>query len=124
MVDATWGKITPMELTGGVRTVGELEVIAHIRGGLPLVDTRKPDYHSGGSILSARNLPHDEIEAEIETLERDQPTIFFCNGPQCAATPNAIETLLRAGYPPGSILFYEGGMHDWLTLGLPLSGRE
>lgn len=47
------------------------------------------------------------------------PTAFFCNGPQCAATPDAIAQLLDAGYPAHAILYYRGGMHDWLTLGYP-----
>jgi hypothetical protein len=46
-------------------------------------------------------------------------TAFFCNGPQCKATPNAIGALLRHGYPPETILYYRGGMHDWITLGYP-----
>ena len=34
VVDATWGTIMPIELAPGVRTVGELEVIAHIEAEL------------------------------------------------------------------------------------------
>jgi hypothetical protein len=28
--------------------------------------------------------------------------------------------LLEEGHPADSILFYRGGIHDWVTLGLPL----
>jgi len=28
--------------------------------------------------------------------------------------------LLGAGYPTASVLFYPGGIHDWMTLGLPV----
>jgi len=31
-----------------------------------------------------------------------------------------IRTLLTNGYPPESILYYRGGIHDWMTLGLPI----
>ena len=47
-------------------------------------------------------------------------TILFCNGPQCAATPDAVEALLAAGYPAGALAYYRGGLHDWQTLGLPV----
>ena len=49
------------------------------------------------------------------------PTIVFCNGPQCPATAQAIEALLAAGWPAKRLLYYRGGIHDWVTLGLPLA---
>lgn len=40
--------------------------------------------------------------------------------PQCTATPRAIAALLSAGHPAAALLYYRGGIHDWVTLGLPL----
>jgi rhodanese-related sulfurtransferase len=119
-IDATWGTISPMQLAAGVSTVGELEVIDHIAAGLPLVDTRLEHFYREGTITTARNIPHEQIDESTGSLEREVATIFFCNGPQCAATPDAIRTLLARDYPPESILYYRGGMHDWMTLGLPV----
>jgi hypothetical protein len=31
-----------------------------------------------------------------------------------------IGSLLASGYPPQAILYYRGGIHDWMTLGLPV----
>jgi rhodanese-related sulfurtransferase len=121
VVDTTWGEISPIDAGSGVRTVGELEVIAHLRAGKPLVDTRLVDSHVEATIPGATNLPHEEIGEAIGELDRDEETVFFCNGPQCTATPDAIGKLLELGYPPRSILWYRGGMHDWVTLGLPTS---
>lgn len=118
VVDATWGKITPIELAPGVRTVGELEVIEHARRGLPLVDTRLPHFVRAGTIAGAVGIPHEDIVARVGELDRMTPTVFFCNGPQCGATPDAIEALLDADYPAEKVLYYRGGMHDWVTLGL------
>ncbi|MGZ5337267.1 MAG: rhodanese-like domain-containing protein [Solirubrobacterales bacterium] len=119
VVDASWGEINPLVLASGVRTVGELEVIAHLRHRLPLLDTRLQARYLRSTIPAARNIPHTEILGRRDGLDADLETVFFCNGPQCAATPDAIGTLLDAGYPPKSILYYRGGMHDWMTLGLP-----
>jgi len=119
-VDATWGTIAPMKLAPGVSTVGELEVIDHIAAGRPLVDTRLEHFYREGTIPSARNIPHEQIEESIDSLDPGLATIFFCNGPQCAATHDAIRTLLASGYPPESIRYYRGGIHDWMTLGLPV----
>jgi rhodanese-related sulfurtransferase len=129
VVDATWGHITPMRLAPGVRTVGELEVIAHIEAGLPVIDTRLLEYIAAGTIPSARVIPHTDTAARLDDFDRTVDAVLFCNGPQCAATPDAIGTLLDAGYPPERLFYYRGGIHDWVTLGLPLeppapSGHE
>jgi rhodanese-related sulfurtransferase len=121
VVDATWGTITPLQLVPGVRTVGELEVVAHIEAGLPLIDCRLEHYVAKGTLPTARSIPHGEIAGRIGELDPAADTVLFCNGPQCAATPDAIRTLLDAGHPPERLRFYRGGIHDWVTLGLPLA---
>ena len=118
-VDATWGTVQPFELAPGVRTVGELELIEHLRERAPVIDTRLSHFHRDGTIPGAASIPHEEIHGRLGELDPSRPTIFFCNGPQCAATPDAVQQLLDAGYPPSSILYYRGGMHDWMTLGYP-----
>ncbi len=119
IVDATWGKINPMQLAPGVRTVGELEVLAHIERGLPLVDSRLPHYFETGSLPGAVNIPHTETTERLHKFDREVDTVLFCNGPQCNATPDAVAQLLVAGHPAERLLYYRGGLHDWLTLGLP-----
>lgn len=116
-VDARWGTVQPIELAPGVRTIGELELIDHLCHGRPVVDTRLRHFHRDRTIPGARSIPHEEIADRIGELDPAHPTIFFCNGPQCAATPDAIHKLLVAGYAPAAILYYRGGMHDWITLG-------
>lgn len=118
-VDTTWGEIQPNKVAEGVQTVGELEVIEHIQAGGIVVDSRTPEFYIKGTLPGAVNIPHTEIEKRMEELDRDKQTVFFCNGPQCKQSPWAIRTLLKAGYPPEKIFYYRGGIHDWLTLGLP-----
>jgi rhodanese-related sulfurtransferase len=119
-VDATWGTVQPMQLAPAVRTIGELELIEHLEHRLPVIDTRLEHFHRDGTIPGARAIPHEQILEHRDELDPTGPTVFFCNGPQCAATPDAIGRLLGAGYPPRSILYYRGGMHDWMTLGYPI----
>lgn len=123
-VDATWRTIQPMRVAEGVHTVGEIEVIDHLEQGLPLVDGRTRDLHENSTIPDARSIPHPDVTTRIKELDREQPTVFFCNGPQCGQSPLAIRALLDAGYPPGKILYYRGGLHDWMTLGLPVVPGE
>jgi rhodanese-related sulfurtransferase len=120
VVDACWGVIQPLCLAPGVKTVGELEVIAHIQAGGLLVDCRLAGYMENGTIPTAVNIPHAEIARRHEDLDRDAPTVLFCNGPQCPASREAVNALLEAGWPAGSLRYYRGGIHDWVTLGLPV----
>ena len=119
-VDVTWGIIQPIHAAEKVITVGELELNYHQQKGLPIVDARKYDFPETPTIQGSKNIPHTEIIERIDELNKEQSTIFFCNGPQCPQSPTAIKALLAAGYPPEKILYYRGGMHDWITLGLPL----
>jgi rhodanese-related sulfurtransferase len=119
-VDTTWGNIEPISVAEGARTVGETEVIAHLGAGLPVVDSRTSDFYQESTIPGASNVPYDEAAARIDELGGDEPTVFFCNGPQCGQSPAAIRSLLQAGYPPERIFYYRGGLHDWMTLGLPV----
>ena len=118
-VDAAWGSIQPMVVAAGVRTVGEAEVIDHIDQGLPVIDSRTDDSYQTSTIPHSVNIPHTEAEERIDELDQERPAVFFCNGPQCGQSPRAIRTLLDSGYPSEKILYYRGGLHDWLTLGLP-----
>jgi rhodanese-related sulfurtransferase len=120
VVDATWGVIQPISLAPGVRTVGELEVIEHLQAGRPILDCRLPEYVERGTIPGAVNIPHGEIAERIAELDPVEPTVVVCNGPQCTATAHAIDGLLAAGWPAERLLYYRGGIHDWVTLGLRL----
>jgi len=118
-VDPTWGTVQPIALVDGVRTIGELELIDHLEHGLPVIDTRLERFHREATIPGARWIGHEEILDHVDELDQTIPTVFFCNGPQCTATPDAIRALLEYGYPPAAILYYRGGIHDWMTLGYP-----
>ncbi len=118
-VDATWGTLQPMQLADGVRTVGELEVIDHLEAGRPVVDSRLAEHHAVLTLPGAVSIPHPDSSARLDELDPATPTVFFCNGPQCGQSPLAIGALLEAGHPAEMIWYYRGGLHDWMTLGLP-----
>jgi len=119
-VDTTWGSIQSMQAAKAVITVGELEVFHHKKMNLPIIDARKPDTFEEVSIPGSKNIPYDEIVERMSELDKNHPSIFFCNGPQCPQSSTAIKNLIEAGYPADKILYYRGGMHDWITLGLPV----
>ena len=124
VVDTTWGEIQPLQIGNDIRTVDEIEVHRFQENGFPIIDARTADFFDVSTIPGAENLPYDEIVHHLDQLNRDQPTIFFCNGPQCPQSRWAIQKLLDAGYPASGILYYRGGMHNWVTMGLPLSNNQ
>lgn len=118
-VDTTWGELQPMQLGEGVRTVGELKVLEHLRQGEPVVDGRTATFYAQATLPGAFSIPYTEVAERSGELDKSRATLFFCNGPQCPQSPRAIRALLALGYPADKILYYRGGVHDWLTLGLP-----
>lgn len=123
LVDSTWGIIQPMQIAEGVRTVDEMELYAYLEQGRPIIDARTATCYEVSTIPGAKNIPHNEMVERMNELDRNQPSIFFCNGPQCPQSPSAIRNLLAAGCPPENILYYRGGIHDWVTLGLRLKNH-
>tara|TARA_R110002049_G_scaffold28324_4_gene97442 strand:- start:651 stop:1334 length:684 start_codon:yes stop_codon:yes gene_type:complete len=119
-VDTTWGSIQPIQVAKDVLTIGELEVYQHQKMNLSIIDTRKANTTHGVSISGSKNIPYDELAGRMDELDRTYPSIFFCNGPQCPQSSTAIKNLLNAGFPANRILYYRGGMHDWITMGLPV----
>lgn len=119
VVDTTWGHLQPHTPVPGVRTVGELEVLDLLEAGAQLIDTRVADSRSGVTLPGARHVPHDEIE-DLALPDDGTVQILFCNGPQCGQTPDALRKLADAGRPLDRFAYYRGGLHDWVTLGLPV----
>ncbi len=118
-VDPTWGTLQPMQVADGIRTVGELEVIDQLEAGRPVVDSRTAEMYADATLPGARSIPHAQAADRAHELDPGTPTVFFCNGPQCGQSPVAIRALLAAGHPTELIWYYRGGLHDWMTLGLP-----
>ena len=139
------GKAQPMIIEQGVQTVGEVEVLDFIKnklGKLPLdyilVDSRKRDWFEQMTIPSAVNIAYDEIEYDDKSPEdftrvmkllriqkvgdgydfsHVKTALFFCNGAWCVQSRIAIQKLIKMGYPKEKLLWYRGGLQDWLLFG-------
>lgn len=120
-VDPAWGTVQPISLHPQIETIAELEVIAHIESGGRLIDTRKPVHVAGSGVIEgAIAIEWEHVVDRLDEFDRNAKNVLYCNGPQCTATPLAVELLLKAGFPPELLAYYRGGIHDWVTLGYPL----
>ena len=124
LVDTTWGKIQPINIAEGVLPVDEIQVYKYQQKEFQLIDARTTNFYKESTIPGSKNIPHTEIVDRMDELDRSQPAIFFCNGPQCPQSPTAIKKLLEAGYPADKMWYYRGGIHDWVTMGLPVKKPE
>lgn len=137
--------IQPMVAAAGVTTIAELEVIAFLETivsrteGL-LIDARSQQAFVGGTIPGAVSVPFAALDADNPYLTEIMLALgaqsqgggeltftgamelaVFSHGPWSADAGLAIDNLLAAGYPPGKIRYYRGGMQGWLSLGLSVS---
>ncbi len=140
----TLGAIQPMQIDPKIKTVGELEVLDFLEkmqkepGGYILVDARKAQWYRMLTIPGAVNIPYTEIrydadfpEEHVRLLQllrivkskkeydfsRAKKALFFCNGAWCVQSVKAIRYLTEMGYPKERLLWYRGGMQDWISMG-------
>lgn len=130
--------VQPFEVTEGIETYGELEVLDFIakKKGL-FIDARLPNWFYKSAIASAVNMPFKtflsdspEREAFLNELgvtyskngQRDfsaaKTILLYCNGAWCGQSPTAIHALIDLGYPKSKMKYYRGGMQSWQLLGL------
>lgn len=141
----TVGKAQPIMVSHDVRTVGEVEVLDFIKHKLGispkeyiLVDARGREWFEQMSIPGSVNIPYTDMEYD-EAVPDDfartmkllgvektgegydfthaKMALLFCNGPWCSQSRIGIQKLLKIGYPREKLLWYRGGMQDWLIFG-------
>jgi len=144
----TIGVLQPISIDKEIKTVGELEVLEHIKKAEKksekyiLIDARKENWYKQITIPTAINLPYNEIEYD-EDFKKDfdymlkilnikkrknsldfshaKTALIFCNGSWCVQSSKAIFKLIDLGYPKEKLLWYRGGLQDWLAYGLTTS---
>lgn len=126
--------IQPMQVSEGVTTIGELELLEMLADPeTVVVDSRTPDWFQSGTIPGAVSIPYTEMTDHLADLgcEIDfdgwdcteaRNVALFCNGIWCGQSPTAIRAMIGAGYPAERIFWYRGGMQIWRLLGLTVAG--
>jgi rhodanese-related sulfurtransferase len=88
--------------------------------GLVILDARLGKDRKLGYIEGSISLP--DVDTNCQTLarvlpRRETPTVYYCNGPKCGRSANAIRTALACGYT--NIHWFRGGLEEWLAKGYP-----
>ncbi len=121
---AEWGTFTPTALPGA--TLVDAASVKRLQAqGAVLVDTRTQAEFQQRHIEGARWVPYVEkslkdvvYDAKVDdfaglaALDKNQPTVFFCNGAECWKSYKASRAALAAGFK--QVYWFRGGMPEWL----------
>ena len=83
-----------------------------------VIDLRSAEAFGRGHIVSARSIPHDELEAKLPSVAKDKskPIVAVCdNG---ISSTRSVNLLRKQGYE--SVYGLKGGMNGWTQAGLPV----
>ena len=134
--------IEPMQIKG-VKTFGELEVLAFIdklkeKKGRILIDVRENNFYVKETIPGAINLPFSMLKdgsqyqsnvlrllgAKLRksnakwSFKKAQRLLIFGTSATTPEASNTLKKLLELGYPSDKLFFYRGGISSWKALGL------
>jgi len=87
----------------------------HERGEIQLIDVRQPEEHEAGRIAGDRFIELAQLGAQVDTIDRDRPVVFYCRSG--ARSAMATEAFRDAGFDAHNML---GGLLQWDAAGLPL----
>ena len=107
----------------GARTIDAEQLIDLVnRDARPvIIDSRIRTDRNLGYIPGSVSLP--DTATDCESLERVIPeksshVIFYCNGPRCRRSDNAVVIARQCGY--GNIHWFRGGMESWRAASYPI----
>ncbi len=144
--------VKPFSLGHGVETIGELELIDYAvkmskgNKSIIIVDARSPEWLKLGTIPGSVNIPYSRLnraKGAIETaiikalgqlgvkktlkgwdFSKAKTVVVFSNGIWSDQSSDAIEGLLKEGYPAKKLKWYRGGLQSWEVLGLTVMEPE
>jgi rhodanese-related sulfurtransferase len=130
---AQLGLFTPTQLPGATLvTAAEARDLA-ARGAL-LVDTRNDKEYGAKHIANAILVPYHEKSLKdvafdtkaddfsgLKALDKNRPTVFACNGPECWKSYKASRQAIAAGFK--QVYWLRGGLPEWDGAGLPVESK-
>jgi len=101
---------------GGLTNVEPPEAVRLINADAVVIDVRSAEAFARGHIVHARNIPLDELEANLEKLKKHKSVIAVCDA---GVTSNrAVDTLRKGGMD--NVYGLRGGINAWTQANLPL----
>lgn len=103
---------------GGLVNVAATEVVKLINNDAIVIDLRGTEAYSRGHIVSAKNIPLEDLEGRLASLQqhKSQSLVAVCDAG--VSSTKAVNTLRAAGFE--STYGLKGGMNGWSEAGLPV----
>jgi rhodanese-related sulfurtransferase/DNA-binding transcriptional ArsR family regulator len=106
----------------GMEPVPADELLARARKGeVTVLDVRPEEEYAAGHLPGAVNIPLDELEKRIDTLDADREVIAYCRGPHCVLAFDAVSKLRERGRTARRL---NVGYPEWRRAGLPVENRS
>ena len=102
----------------GMVNVEPGDVVKLMNNDAVVIDLRSAEAFSRGHIVSARNIPGDELDGNLNQLQKfkSQPIIAVCEAG--VTSTKTVEKLRASGFE--SVYGLKGGMAGWGQAGLPV----
>lgn len=81
------------------------------------IDVRTPEEYASGHAYRTKNIPLDELTANLDKLEKNEPVYLICETGNRSKKAAAI--LQQAGFP--NTVSVTGGTAAWKAAGLPMA---
>ena len=121
---ATSASYTSPETIEGTRRIEAEGLIQLVNSNksLTIIDSRISSDRKLGYIPGSISLP--DTDTSCESLARlipqkSDPVVFYCNGPNCRRSDNAVVIAVDCGYT--SIYWFRGGIEAWRANNYPLT---
>lgn len=102
--------------TSGLVAITPGAAVSLINNDAAVVDLRNAEAFSRGHIVNAKNIPIDEFDAKMDSLDKSRPVVAVCEAG--TISNKAVATLRQSGHE--SAYGIKGGMNAWSQAGLPV----
>ena len=113
---------SPLKIPGTTMVTAEkLIEILESTPELIIIDSRIVGDRQQGYIEDSISLPDEQTTcASIAKIvpKTNHPTSYYCNGPKCGRSANAVKIALKCGY--SNIYWFRGGFEEWKNKNFPV----
>lgn len=101
---------------GGLVNVEATDAVKLINNDAIVLDLRSSDAFSSGHIVNAKNIPADELDAKMDTLDKSKSIVAVCDAGMTST--KTVAAMRKAGFE--NVFGLKGGMAGWGQSGLPV----
>ena len=102
----------------GLTTIDRDELLRRLEDGdVVVVDVRPAAEYAAGHILTAVNIPIDDLAQRLDDIPEDVTVVAYCRGPYCVYADDAVRLLTQRGHTAARL---EDGFPEWRSAQLPV----